>query len=248
MRFDGRHVLVTGASRGIGRALCVQLAASGAQVLAAARDAEALSELAEELGPAVQTLCCDLTDPDQRRELILQAVSGGAPVDGLINNAGLQLEADYALASHPDLAADIALEAALNLEAPAHLSAAFLRHLPAREGGFLVNVTSSLALHPKAEAPFYCASKAGLRSFTRALRYQAQASLPGLLVSECILPLVDTGMTAGRGRGKISAEAAAAGLLNGLARRQPEIWVGKARVLRWIDRVSPMLAARILRG
>ena len=248
MRFEDRCVLVTGASRGIGRALCGQLAAAGARVLAVARDRESLSDLAAELGPAVQTMCCDLTDPQKRQELISDVISGGAPIDGLINNAGLQIKADYALTSNPDLAADIALEAALNLEAPAHLCAALLRPLSVREGAFMVNVTSALALHPKADAPVYCATKAGLRSFTRALRYQAQAALPGLLVSECILPLVDTGMTAGRGRGKISAEAAAAGLLRGLARGQTEIWVGKAGMLRWINRAYPGLAARILRG
>ena len=66
------------------------------------------------------------------------------------------------------------------------------------------NVTSLTALHPKTFAPVYSATKAGLRSFTRGLRLQAEPF--GIHVMEAIPPLVDTAMTSGRGKGKISAE------------------------------------------
>jgi uncharacterized oxidoreductase len=64
---------------------------------------------------------------------------------------------------------------------------------------------------------------------------------------EAMLPLVDTAMTAGRGSGKISPEQAARELLRGLARNRPVVHVGKTRALVALHRLSPALAARLLR-
>lgn len=240
MRFDGKRVLVTGASRGIGRALALQLAAEGAEVLALARTSKALEDLPE----GIERLACDLTDGSARTALI--AGLQGQRLDGVINNAGIQIAADFAKGT-ADLQ-DIERELAVNLTAPIHLAAGLLPVLAQCPGSFLVNVTSGLALAPKRQAAVYCASKAGLRNFTRALRYQAEdAGLP-VRISDCVMALAATQMTAGRGRGKISPNAAAAALLDGIAAGKSEIWVGQMKLLRLIHRLSPALAARILRG
>lgn len=248
MWLEGKHILLTGATRGIGRALAAQLVKAGATVLAVARDADALAALAWELGPQLQTYTCDLENVEDRAGLIKRITTAALPLDGLINNAGVQIEADYLVASHVDLVDDITTEITINLVAPLHLCAALVPHLAQRPEGFIVNVTSALALAPKQDAPIYCATKAGLRSFTTALRYQAEQLAPNLRIYECIMSLVDTDMTQGRGRGKISPDKAAQELLQGLKRGTDEIWIGKTRVLRWIHRVSPALAAKILRG
>ena len=248
MWLEGKHILLTGATRGIGRALAAQLVKAGATVLAVARDADALAALAWELGPQLQTYACDLENVEDRAGLIKRITTAAQPLDGLINNAGVQIEADYLVASHVDLVDDITTEITINLVAPLHLCAALVPHLAQRPEGFIVNVTSALALAPKQDAPIYCATKAGLRSFTTALRYQAEQLAPNLRIYECIMSLVDTDMTQGRGRGKISPDKAAQELLQGLKRGTDEIWIGKTRVLRWIHRVSPALAAKILRG
>jgi uncharacterized oxidoreductase len=248
MWLEGKHILLTGATRGIGRALAAQLVKAGATVLAVARDADALAALAWELGPQLQTYTCDLENVEDRAGLIKRITTAAQPLDGLINNAGVQIEADYLVASHVDLVDDITTEITINLVAPLHLCAALVSHLAQRPEGFIVNVTSALALAPKQDAPIYCATKAGLRSFTTALRYQAEQLAPNLRIYECIMSLVDTDMTQGRGRGKISPDKAAQELLQGLKRGTDEIWIGKTRVLRWIHRVSPALAAKILRG
>lgn len=112
----------------------------------------------------------------------------------------------------------------------------------------IVNVTSGLALAPKQSAPVYCAAKAGLRSFTKALRYQSEARAPRLRVVEALPPLVDTEMTRGRGRGKISAEACAAEIVSGMEVGRNSIYVGRAKLLRTIQGLSPSLADRIMRG
>ena len=248
MWLEGKHILLTGATRGIGRALATQLIKDGATVIAVARDAEALAELAWELGPQLLPHTCDLQNLKDREELIDKIKSAAKPLDGVINNAGIQFEADYMVAGRNDLARDIATEIDINLVAPLHLCASLATHLAQRPEGFIVNVTSGLALFPKQTAPIYCATKAGLRSFTTALRYQAEQLAPNMLVCDCIMTLVATDMTQGRGSGKISPKNAVQQLLQGLKRGSDEIWIGKTRALRWINRLSPKLAAKILRG
>ncbi|WP_167683749.1 SDR family oxidoreductase [Parasedimentitalea denitrificans] len=248
MWLEGKHILLTGATRGIGRALATQLIKDGATVIAVARNTEALTALAWELGPQLQPYTCDLQNVQDREELIEKLTSAPQPLDGVINNAGIQIEADYMVAGRNDLAKNIAAEIDINLVAPLHLCASLAIHLAQRPEGFIVNVTSGLVLFPKQNAPIYCATKAGLRSFTTALRYQAEQLAPNMLVCECIMSLVDTDMTQGRGSGKITPDKAAQQLLQGLRRGSDEIWIGKTRALRWINRLSPKLAAKILHG
>jgi uncharacterized oxidoreductase len=107
-----------------------------------------------------------------------------------------------------------------------------------------VNVTSLVALHPKTSAPVYSATKAGLRSYTLALR--AQAGSRGVHVVEAIPPLVDTAMTAASGRGKISSETMADAILAGLAGRRPVVVPGLSRRVLGLNRFLPGLVARSL--
>lgn len=246
MWLEGKRVVLTGPTRGIGRALAEQLVSRGAVVLGVARPSAALDRVAAELGAGFVPLPCDLADPVARAALLADLTGPLAPVDALINNAGIQVNRDYLTEDPQGVGDEIAAEVAVNLIAPLHLAAALAPYLAARpDGGVVLNITSALALVPKRSAPVYCATKAGLQSFTTALRYQAEGS--GLRVVEGVMALVDTDMTAGRGRGKITAEQAAAEVLAGLENRQPRIWVGKTRALRLIHRLAPGLAARILR-
>jgi uncharacterized oxidoreductase len=247
MQLDGKRVVVTGATRGIGRALTRQLVAAGAQVIGVARNAAALEPEAQEWGARFIPVPCDLADPAARTALIARLTGDLAPVDGLINNAGIQLATDFFEVAPERIGPDIATELEVNLAAPMHLSGAMLRHLAERTGGFVLNITSALALVPKEPAPVYCASKAALRSFTSALRYQAETHGNRVRLVEAVMPLVETDMTAGRGRGKITPEQAAAALLAGLRGGGDRIWVGKSALLRVMHRLAPGLAAWMLR-
>ncbi len=243
MEIEGKRIVVTGASRGIGYSLTRQLCAAGAEVLAVARDEAALDALN---GPVIP-LPCDLGDRQARGALLEKLTGDLAPVDVLINNAAIQVEAHYP-DDLPDAAGDIARELAINLEAPVHLSAVLMPHLARRPEAAIINITSALAFAPKAAAPVYCATKAGLQRFTTALRYQTDRSCPNVRVSEVIMPMVDTGMTAGRGHGKIAPDIAAASIVEALCRGRDRVLVGKTRAFAAIHRVSPALAARIVRG
>jgi uncharacterized oxidoreductase len=103
-------------------------------------------------------------------------------------------------------------------------------------------------LAPKSSSPVYCASKAALRSFTKSLRAQVRQAGWVIQIQEALPPLVDTDMTRGRGKGKISAETAAFQILKGIAKGSAEIDVGATALLRWILRLSPALGERIMIG
>lgn len=135
----------------------------------------------------------------------------------------------------------------MNTLAPVLLTALFLDDLRAADPGVVVNVTSLLALSPKSSAPVYSASKAALRSFTRALRWQL-ADHDSVRVVEVVPPMVDTAMTAGRGSKKMQPADVAERIVQGLEQDQAEIRLGVARLVHWLSRVAPPLASAILKG
>lgn len=245
MRLDGRTALVTGGTRGIGLELTLALAARGVRVAACGRSAEAPPALAR-FARSVRYFPCDLADPVQVRALpdrVRRAL--GAP-SVLVNNAGVQFNHDWASTGPDDRARWAETELAVNLVAPTVLTALLLDDLRAGDPGLVVNVTSLLALAPKPSAPAYCASKAGLRSITRALRWQLGAEA-GVRVVEAVPPLVDTAMTAGRGSKKMDPAEVADGIVRGLLADQSEIRIGAARLVAKLARVAPVAAEALLR-
>ncbi|MEZ4588730.1 MAG: SDR family NAD(P)-dependent oxidoreductase [Gemmatimonadales bacterium] len=164
----------------------------------------------------------------------------------LVNNAGVQRNHDWIATPTADRVSALESEIAVNLTSPLALTALFLDDLVAADEAAIVNLSSLLALTPKRSAPVYCATKAGIRAFGRGLAYQLE-SHPNLRVVEVVPPLVDTGMTAGRGSGKISPAEAANEIVRGLERDQTEILVGKARLVTRLHRWLPGLVARMLK-
>jgi uncharacterized oxidoreductase len=243
---QGRTVMVTGAGRGIGRELSRLLIAAGvSRLIAVGRDRSALEGLGGD--GVVEALEADLGDRQAVRGLI-SAVRESAPeLSLLINNAGAQRLTDFVAEEFEATQPESELEIALNLAAPIALCAGLLPVLARQPSAAIVNVTTGLVLAPKMSAPVYCATKAGLSAFTRSLRYQCEAGAPNVRVIEALPPIVDTDMTRGRGRGKISAEVCAKSILEGLARGRDTIDVGKTGLLRFIMRVSPALGYGIMR-
>jgi len=249
MELDARCALVTGASQGIGRELARLLVERGCRVVAVGRNAAALGALSGELGPAVTPWPVDLADAAQTAALAEQLPVRCPTLSLVINNAGVQTLADLTQdGADPALLVTLRAEIETNFTAVVTLCAALLPHLRRQPSAAIVNVTSGLALAPKRSAPVYCATKAGIRSFTKALRYQCEQSAPHVAVVEALPPLVDTAMTRGRGRGKISAAQAASEIVRGVAAGLHEIYVGKSKLLRVVDRLAPSAAAAVMRN
>lgn len=233
--------IVTGATSGIGLELTRQLVSSGVQVIAIGRNTEVLRALAaRENRLAVHA--ADLSKIDALPALAARIVSEHPDVRCLINNAGIQT--NHRLDDVSCSVNAIRLEVDVNLVAPMVLTQALLPHLQARRQSVIVNVTSGLGYVPKRTAAVYSATKAGLHLFTSALRVQMEGS--SVRVVEAVMPLVDTPMTAGRGRDKLSAEQAACQLIEGLLAGRTNIHIGKARWLPWLQRWAPQVLAQIM--
>jgi 3-oxoacyl-[acyl-carrier protein] reductase len=171
MGFTGKNVLVTGASRGIGRAIAGAFAAGGARLaLHYHQDLESARRTEAELAGGPHLLVqADLADPEQVEQLVTATLQELERIDVLVNNAGVYL-------MHPPLASDhrawrAAWERTLgiNLLGPAHLCHLLGRHMAERGGGRIVNVSSRGAFRGEPEAPAYGASKAGLNALSQSL-------------------------------------------------------------------------------
>ncbi|MFO0633559.1 MAG: SDR family NAD(P)-dependent oxidoreductase [Nannocystaceae bacterium] len=135
------HVIVTGASSGIGRALVREFVGTGAAVTAVARRGALLQELVDELGAAVHPVIADLSDPAQASSWLPAAVAACGPVDVLVNNAGVQIVARTV----EILIAEMRAMFEVDLLTPLSLIQAVLPEMIARDRGAIVNLASARA-------------------------------------------------------------------------------------------------------
>ncbi len=110
----------------------------------------------------------------------------------------------------------------------------------------ILNINSALALAPKTSSAIYCATKGALNIFTQSLRYQLEKT--NISVQQVFLELVDTSMTRGRGKNKVSAEDAAKKIILGIERDISEHNIGKVKILRILLRLAPSIAQKILKN
>ena len=178
--------LVTGTSRGLGRALCLALAERGRQVIALARDREALEQLAAEQ-TGILPMALDLADPQALRAGLAQCAPLQQGLSGLINNAGIGWYKPFLEHSAQELADLVQI----NLHAVMQLCQAALPGMLRRGGGHIINSGSDLGRRPLAKMAPYVASKHGLVGFSHSLlrEYKEQ----GLRVSLINPGIIDTG-------------------------------------------------------
>jgi 3-oxoacyl-[acyl-carrier protein] reductase len=169
--FEGKVVLVTGASRGIGRAVAEQFAARGATVAVHFRAGRLAAEetLAALDGDGHLALQADVADPDQARSLVERVVEELGRVDVLVNNAGIYEEHPVLTTSDEDWRRIWRRTIDTNLIGPANLIHAVAPHMVAAGGGRIVNVSSRGAFRGEPSHPAYGASKAGLNSLGQSM-------------------------------------------------------------------------------
>ncbi|WP_456426119.1 SDR family NAD(P)-dependent oxidoreductase [Rhodocaloribacter sp.] len=166
----GRNVLVTGASRGIGRALAVALAASGATVgVHYNRNRDAAETLAGTLGHGARAFGADLADTAACERLFDDTLAAFGRLHVLVNNAGIALKMPLD-APTEQWSADWDRTMAVNLKATEHLCRRAIRHFRAHGGGRIINVASRAAF--RGDTPdfmAYAASKGGVVALTRSI-------------------------------------------------------------------------------
>jgi 3-oxoacyl-[acyl-carrier protein] reductase len=157
---EGRTALVTGGSRGIGRAIAAELANAGATVVIGYRaGGEEAEATASEIG--CRTIQADVSDPDEARRLVEEA----GDVDVLVNNAGITRDGLLARMSDEDWRTVLDT----NLGGTFNTCRAVVRGMMKRRSGSIVNVSSIVGVHGNSGQTNYSASKAGIIGFTKAL-------------------------------------------------------------------------------
>jgi short-subunit dehydrogenase len=168
---SGKHVLLTGGSRGIGPVIAETLAGQGAHIALAARSEEGLRNVAESLGEFdVQTMivAVDLAQSGQRRELVSTVLDEFGAIDILINNAGLETEGAYLSLPWEKIHETIEV----NLVAPMELTYLVLPHMLDKKMGHIVNMASIAAKCGGPYAATYDATKAGLAEWAQGLHLE----------------------------------------------------------------------------
>lgn len=185
INLSGKTALVTGGSRGIGKAIAAQLVELGADVMITGTNEETLRAAAAETG-ATRTIAADLGTSEGVQKMVLQA--GG--VDILVNNAGITRDGLF-LRQSDEQWNDVVN---VNLSAAAALSRGLLPHMLKQRSGRIINVTSIVGHTGNTGQTNYVAAKAGLTGFTKALAQEV--SRKGITVN-CVAPgFIETAMTA----------------------------------------------------
>jgi NAD(P)-dependent dehydrogenase (short-subunit alcohol dehydrogenase family) len=187
---EGRHALVTGASRGIGAATARALDRAGAQVLLTARGEDDLAKVAGDLEHDPRVVTGDLSHPNAPAEIAAKALEELGSVEILVNNAA-------AAARLPTVEADAALIdelMAVNVRGPLLLIAALVPAMTAQGSGSIINLSSVSGLVGTARRAAYAASKAALDGATRSLAIELGPS--GIRVNSVAPGVVDTALWA----------------------------------------------------
>jgi NAD(P)-dependent dehydrogenase (short-subunit alcohol dehydrogenase family) len=205
----GTVALVTGASRGLGRAMALALAEAGAKLALCGRSAEDLDRVAGEVvrhGSRVATFLADLREPAAIEGMIRDALATFGRIDVLVNNAGISGADKPFLELTPE---DWDAVLAVDLRGAALCAQAAARAMVERKRGRIINVASMGAVRPIARLGPYCASKAGLVQLTRVMavelaRYQIQvnALCPGYFLT----PMNEGFFTSPRGRALVEQD------------------------------------------
>jgi 3-oxoacyl-[acyl-carrier protein] reductase len=157
---EGKHALVTGASKGIGRAIAQELARAGASVVVGYRTGtQEAEELASEIGG--RAIQADVSSPDEAKRLVEEA----GDIDVLVNNAGLTRDGLLARMSDEDWR--VVLET--NLSSVFYTCRAVTRPMMKKRAGVIVNVSSIVGVHGNWGQTNYAASKAGIIGFTKSI-------------------------------------------------------------------------------
>ena len=233
MKITGNTILITGGATGIGLALAEAFLKEGNQVIICGRREKKLQE-AQFKFPSLHVTVCDVSKHSARENLFKWVTKAFPNLNILINNGGIQKEVDLRKGA-VDLSRDED-EIDINLKAPIHLSALFIPHLIKQNKSAIVNITSGLAFTPLAIVPIYCATKAGLHSFSQSLRHQLRDT--SIKVFEVAPPIVNTELDRGAREnreqenvGILPMEVAEAAI-KGMKEDQLEVVIGLASNLR----------------
>jgi uncharacterized oxidoreductase len=243
MYSNNNVILITGGTSGIGFELVRQFYELENKLIVTSSNPVNLARL-KILFPKIEIIVCDLGDSLSVQSLIDKCLTEYMNLNIVINNAGIQNNYTWTLEKEGRY--KIENEIQINFISPMQLIYGLLPLLTIKQNSAIINVSSALAFAPKKSAPIYCATKAAIHNGTKALRYQLKCT--SVKVFEIIPPLVETAMTTGRGQGKFLPKQLVSQFIINFEKDKFESSIGKTILLRFIQRISPKLADRIMKN
>ncbi len=249
MNIQGKTALVTGASRGIGRAIALELAQQGVKRLVlVARDEARLAEVATEieaLGGEATILALDLTQLVEVNIAVAQAWRDYGPIHLLVNCAGVAHQAPFLQSQLPNVHKEIAI----NLIGMYTITRLIARRMVAQREGKIVNVSSLMGKVAAPTMATYSATKFAILGFTQALRGELAAH--NVQVTALLPSLTDTDMVKELQWFEwvlpTTPQKVAQALVAGLHKESPEILVGwQSHLVAWCNRIAPWLLEKVL--
>lgn len=240
MNIQNNTILITGGTGGFGYAFASKLLALGNTVIITGRSESKLLEVKRKL-PAVHIMQCDVTQAEEIDNLYHRVSQQFPNLNILINNAGEMRKIRLQQEQDPN---ELTREVEINLMGPIWMVQAFLTLLKRQQKALILNVTSGIALVPFAISPIYSASKAGLRSYTQALRVQLKNT--DVKVMELVAPgsstsLNDKFMKEDGFNSKLlmAPEKIVDAAIKGMRRDKNEVFPGLAKMMRIMSRLAP---------
>jgi 3-oxoacyl-[acyl-carrier protein] reductase len=250
MNIQGKVALVTGASRGIGRAIALELAQKGMKrLILMARDGAKLAEVAAEIeamGVSAVIVPIDLTKPTAVNIAVAQVWRNYGPIHLLVNSAGIAYQNSFLQAKLPQVQEEISL----NLLGTYTLTHLVARRMASQRQGTIINVSSLMGKIAAPTMATYSATKFAILGFTQALRQElAQYNID---VKALLPSLTDTDMVRDmrlfRWVIPMTPQQVAQVLVAGLSKNSSEILVGwQSHLAVWCQRLAPWLLEFILK-
>src|ERR1700678_1424061 len=241
MKLTSNTILITGGASGIGYELTKQLTALGNTILITGRD-QAKMNRAKAALPGIHTFRSDVSDPRAIATLYEEVTKQFPDLNILINNAGIMRRIN--IHDKAGSVENITREIEINLSGPIRMVKQFLPHLKTKSEAAIVNVSSGLAFVPLPISPVYCATKAGLHSFTQSLRVQLKNT--NVKVFELAPPATETPLLTGDFEAEDMAGVSLMGVaemvrqaIQGLRKDHLEIRPGLSNMLKLMSRIAP---------
>ncbi|WP_353930517.1 SDR family oxidoreductase [Okeanomitos corallinicola TIOX110] len=249
MKIQGKVALITGASRGIGRAIALELAQQGMKrLILVARDRQKLAQVAQEieqLGTETTIITLDLTQPVSVNIAIAQLWRNYGPIHLLINCAGVAHQNSFLQTKLPQVQEELSV----NLLGMYTLTNLIARRMASQKQGTIVNVSSLMGKVAAPTMSTYSATKFAILGFTQALRRELAEH--NIRVVALLPTLTDTDMVRDiklfRGVTPMTPEQVAKALITGLEKDKSEILVGwQSHLAVWCQNLAPWLLEIIL--
>jgi dehydrogenase/reductase SDR family protein 4 len=187
---NGKVAIVTGASRGIGRAIAESFAREGARVVICGRKQETLEQVAAEIGPSAKAIACHVGRADQIENMVAFTTREFGPVDILVNNAATNISFGPCL-EIDEAQFDKMIE--INLKSAFRLVKAVAPEMSKRGGGSIINIASIAGLRPQLYSLLYSMTKAALIMMTKS--YALELGPKGVRVNAIAPGLIQTALS-----------------------------------------------------